>query len=123
MNPSNNNIIFRLVALSIEGTYDLYVKSNQDYSGKLEIIINSISVKIIEIVSEPSQACYLDWVNQNDFIYKGTIGKEIYYEYNGEFDNGNILVNFILKDRYNNTIEKTDYFTKYSDISSEEASF
>ena len=120
LNPSNNNIIFRLVALSIEGTYDLYVKSNQDYSGKLEIIINSISVKIIEIVSEPSQACYLDWVNQNDFIYKGTIGKEIYYEYNGEFDNGNILVNFILKDRYNNTIEKTDYFTKYSDISSEE---
>ena len=120
LNPSNNNIIFRLVALSIEGTYDIYVKSKQDYSGKFEILINNISVKTITIVSEPSTACYLDWVKPNDFIYKSSKGKEIYYEYNGEFDNGNILVNFTLKDKYNNTIQKADYFTKFSDISSEE---
>ena len=120
LDPPNNNINFRLVSLSIEGTYDVYAKSNQDYAGRLEIIINSISIKDITIVSEPSQACYLSWVNQNDFIYKSTNGKEIYYEYNGEFDNGNILVNFTLKDKYNNTIEKTDYFTKFPDISSEE---
>ena len=120
LNPSNNNLVFRVIALSIEGTYDVYAKSTQDYEGDLEIIINDVHVKTIKVISEPSQACYLDWVNPEYFKYQSTSGKEIYYEYVGDFDNGNLLINFKLKDRYNNSIEKEDYFIKFSDISSEE---
>ena len=120
LNPTNNNLVFRIVALSIEGTYDVYGKSTQDYKGDLEIIINEVVVKTIKVSSEPSQACYLDWINPEYFKYQSTSGKEIYYEYVGDFDNGNLLINFKLKDRFNNSIEKEDYFTKYSDISSEE---
>ena len=120
LEPSSNNVAIRLVPLSIEGIYDVYARATQDYDGKLKIIINEICVKIINFISEPSQACYVEWVDPSHFIHQNTNGKEIYYEYNGEFDNGNILVNFTLKDKYNNAIEKKDYFTKFSDIYSEE---
>ena len=120
LTPPNNNIVFRVISLSIEGTYDVYAKSTQDYEGDLKIIINDVPVKTIKVISEPSQACYLDWVNPEYFKYQSTSGKEIYYEYVGDFDNGNLLINFKLKDRYNNSVEKEDYFIKYSDISSEE---
>ena len=120
LSPPSNNIQFRIVPLSIEGTYDVYANATQDYNGELQIIINDKNIKNIPIISEPSQACYLEWVNTQGFIYKSQSGKEIYYEYNGPFYNGNLLIYFRLKDKYNNTIEKEDYFTKFSDISSEE---
>ena len=66
------------------------------------------------MISETSQACYLDWVNPEYFKYQNTSGKEIYYEYIGDFDNGNLLINFKLKDKYNNSIEKEDYFINRS---------
>ena len=118
--PSNNNLVFRIIALSILGRYDIYAKSTEDYEGDLEIIINDAVVKTVKIISETSQACYLDLVNPEYFKYQNTSGKEIYYEYIGDFDNGNLLINFKLKDKYNNSIEKEDYFIKFSDISSEE---
>jgi len=121
LNPPSDSIQFRVVALSIEGIYDVYAKSTQSYVGELQITIKETIVKIIKIGSAPSEACNLVWSDPSYFIHKSTNGKEIYYEYNGPFDNGNILVNFILKDKYNNTIEKEDYFTKFwSDIYSEQ---
>ena len=101
--PSNNNLVFRIIALSILGRYDIYAKSTEDYEGDLEIIINDAVVKTVKMISETSQACYLDWVNPEYFKYQNTSGKEIYYEYIGDFDNGNLLINFKLKDKYNNS--------------------
>ena len=118
--PSNSNINFKKVALSIDGTYDVYASSSQDYDGVIQIEINGKFVKNITFTSEPSQACYLDWINPNDFSYKNTEGKEIYYEYDGEFDNGNLLIYFKLRDKNNQTIVNENYFTKFPDISSEE---
>jgi len=118
--PSNGNINFKLVALAIDGTYDVYGSSSQDYSGILQILINGKFVKNITFTSEPSQACYLDWINPKDFLYQSTDGKEIFYEYNGEFDNGNLLVYFKLKDKNNKTIVNENYFTIFPDIYSEE---
>ena len=86
----------------------------------IQIEINGKFVKNITFTSEPSQACYLDWINPNDFSYKNTQGKEIYYEYDGEFDNGNLLIYFKLRDKNNQTIVNENYFTKFPDISSEE---
>ena len=120
LSPANRNIILRVVPLQIEGTYDVYVRPNQDYSGRLEIKINGVSIRVITLVSEPSKACYIEWVESKNFKYQRTSGRDYYYLYNGVYDNGNILVNFILKDKYKNKIEKGDYFTKFADISSEE---
>ena len=115
-----NNIKFKSVSLSIEGTYDIYASSTQDFYGTFDILINNVNVKTIPIISEPSQACQLEWVNTEGIKHISTNGKELYYEYDGEFDKGNLVINFKLKDKYDNPIEKEDYFTKFSDISSEE---
>ena len=120
LKPSDSNIIFRISPQSTEGVYDIYAQSTIDFIGEFEILVNEIKVKTITIVSEPPQACYLEWENSKNTIQqKETIGKEKYYEYVGGFDNGNLVVGFKLYDKYNQIIENKDYFSKYADISSE----
>ena len=107
--------------MSIEGTYDVYVNSNQNYDGIIELIINDKSVKNFTFVSEPPKACYLTWINyEGNYNYIKSEGKEIYYEYVGNFDEGNLLIGFYLYDKYDKVIENPDYFITYKDIASEE---
>ena len=121
LSPPSDDIVFRNVSLSIEGTYDIYVQSAKNYKGKFELIINGKTIKNFTITSEPPAACYLSLINfNNNFILNKTNGKEIYYEYIGDFVEGNLLINFYLKDKKNNTIDDIDYFNKYYDIVSEE---
>ena len=117
---NNDKIKFRIVPLSIEGTYDIFVKSEQNHDGDIELIINNKTVKNFTFVSIPPQACYISWLNKTNFINKKIIGKEIYYEYNGDFNEGNLLLEFELLDKYNKTIDNKNYFNTYKDISSEE---
>ena len=116
----NIDIKFRFVALSIEGTYDVYVTPNQEYHGKIEILVLNVVVYTISAASDPAQACYIKWSDENSFKYISQSGKEIYYEYTGKFADGNLLINFQLLDKYNKVIDNKEYYTTYSDISSEE---
>jgi hypothetical protein len=119
--PYNDNIEFRLVPLSIEGTYDVYVYSSQNHYGTIELIINDKSVKNFTFVSEPPKACYLNFRNyEGNYNYTISEGKEKYYEYIGDFDEGNLLIGFELYDKNYILIENADYFITYSDIASEE---
>ena len=119
--PDNDNIMFRFVPLSIEGTYDVYVQSNQNHYGTIELTINNKSVKNFTFVSEPPKACYLTWINyEGNYNYIKSEGKQIYYEYVGDFDEGNLLIGFYLYDKNDKYIENADYFITYNDISSEE---
>ena len=116
LQPTNDDIKFRVVPLSIEGTYDIYANSTQNYDGKVELIINDKNIKDFNIKSEPPEACYLSLINLDQkFNCEPTINKETYCNYTGEFTDGNLLISFYLKDKKNNTIDDKDYFNKYND--------
>ena len=120
LNPPESNVILRLVPQTIEGIYYVYAKSTKDYEGKATLYINDINIKVITLISETPKACYLEPENSGKtFEFVETIGKEIYYQYVGGFDNGNLAISFELLDKYKQVIESKDYFTKYPDISSE----
>ena len=116
----NVNIKFRVVALSIEGTYEVYVKCNQEYQGEVKIKIKNQEVKIIRLQSGPAQACNLNWLDAKSFKQLKATNKEIYYEYIGNMNEGNLLIEFKLLDKYNTIIANSEYYKKFDDISSEQ---
>ena len=116
----NVNIIFRIVPLSVEGTYDVYVKANQGYQGDAKIFINNQEIKSIRLQSGPPEACYINWLDSKSFKLLSSKNKEYYYEYIGNFNEGNLLIEYQLLDKYKNVINDGDYYKKYNDISSEQ---
>ena len=118
--PSSNAITFRVVPLSIEGTYDVYGKSTEEYSGYLVVKINGIQIRRTYIQSQPSLACYLEFKDPSLFEYIKTESREYTYEYIGDFEEGNLLFYFKIKDKYGNYIVKSDYFSKFPDIFSQQ---
>ena len=120
LEPKSENITFRIVPLSIEGTYDVYAKATGPYEGYLTVKVAGVEIKKTYINTQPSLACYLEFKNPELFKHLGTTFKEHYYEYLGDFVDGNLQFFFIIKDKYNNTIVKEDYFSAYADIYSEQ---
>ena len=116
LEPANYLINFRVVPLSIEGTYDVYVKSNSDYQGFLIVYVDGFLLRKQWVSSQQSLACYLEFVNPEYFTHLGDEFKEHYYDYEGPFVEGNLLFQFIIKDKFGNIIAKDDYFSCYADI-------
>ena len=120
LDPKSPNITFRIVPLSIEGTYDVYAKATGPYEGYLTVQVAGVPIKKTYINTQPSLACYLEFKNPELFKHLGDDFKEHYYEYLGDFVDGNLQFFFIIKDKFNNTIIKEDYFSTYADIYSEQ---
>ena len=116
LEPSTDKIKFRIVPLSIEGTYDVYAQSFADYDGWLIVKVDGYQLRKQKIKSNPSLACYLEFIHPEYFVHKGDEFKEHYYEYIGPYTDGNLLFHFIIKDKYGNVISKDDYFDCYADI-------
>ena len=116
----NVNIKFRIVPLAIEGTYDVYVKADQGYQGDAKILINKQHIKSIRLQSGPPEACHISWLDGKSFKLTKTKNKEFYYDYIGNFNEGNLLIEYKLLDKYGNVINDADYYKKYNDISSEQ---
>ena len=116
LEPANSKITFRVVPLSIDGTYDIYAKSNADYQGYLLVYVDNYLLRKQWISSQQSLACYLEFVHPEYFTHLGDDFKEHYYDYEGPFVDGNLLFQFIIKDKFGNIIAKEDYFSCYADI-------
>ena len=115
-NNPTNAIQFRVVPLSIEGTYEVYGKAVASYSGNLRLLIKETEIRKVYVYSQPSLACYLEFKKPELFIHTGDEFKEHYYEYNGTFVDGNLEFFFRILDKYKNVIIKDDYFSAYADI-------
>ena len=116
-NPSSNAVTFRVVPLSIDGTYDIYAKATDSYQGYLVVKVNGIEIRRQWVSAQPSLACYLEFKEPDLFKeVRNQDGKEIYYEYLGDFVEGNLLFYFKIKDKYGNYIVKDDYFSAFADI-------
>ena len=116
LEPTNGQISFRVVPLTIEGTYDIYVKSNADYQGFLIVKVDGYLLRKQWVSSQQSLACYLEFIEPQYFIHKGDDFKEHYYDYQGPFVDGNLLFQFIIRDKFQNIIAKEDYFSCFADI-------
>ena len=116
----SNSITFRIVPLSIDGTYDIYAKATAEYNGKLFVYVDGALIREQQIISQQPLACYLEFKDPSLFKHLSTNFKEHYYEYLGDFVDGNLLFYFKILDKYNNTLVKADYFSAYADIYSEQ---
>ena len=116
LKPTNEKIIFRVVPLTIEGTYDVYGQSFSDYQGELIVEVDGHELRRQSISSQPPLACYLEFKNKTLFEHLGDDFKEHYYDYKGPFVDGNLEFLFTIKDKFNNSIVKEDYFSAYADI-------
>ena len=116
LTPEAAGITFRVVPLLIEGTYDVYAKSTQDYSGKLHIKIKGEEVRQLDIISKQPEACFMEFEKPELFKYLYSQHVNHFYEYTGDFVEGNLLFRFRIKDIYNNTVYKDDYFETKADI-------
>ena len=119
LSPSTSSITFRIVPLSILGTYEVYAKSTADYKGTLTVKINSVTIKTLDIVSKASSACILEFKDSSLFKAISSSGKNYYYNYTGTFKNGNLDFYFKMKDKYGNYIKETDYFSASASLTSE----
>ena len=115
-NNPTNAIQFRVVPLSIEGTYEVYGKAVASYSGTLRLLIKDTEIRKVYVYSQPSLACYLEFKRPELFNHLGDEFKEHYYEYTGTFVDGNLEFFFKILDKYKNVIIKDDYFSTYADI-------
>ena len=115
LDNGSKNITFRVVPLSIEGTYDLYGKAVGDYQGYLYIKVKGQEVKRIPINAK-REACYLEFKHPELFTYLGTDFKEHYYRYIGPFYNGSFEFLFKILDKNRKEIKQEDYFSTYADI-------
>ena len=113
-------ITFRIVPLQIDGTYDIYAKATKEFSGTLYVYVDNYKLREQYIVAQPSKACYLEFRDPSLFKHLSTNFKEHYYEYLGDFVDGNLLFYFKILDKYNNTLIKDDYFSADADIYSEQ---
>ena len=119
--PSSNAISFRVVPLSVDGTYDIYGKATDSYQGFLVVKVNGIQIRKQYVSAQPSLACYLEFKEPDLFkLIRNENDKEIHYEYLGDFVEGNLLFYFKIKDKYGNYIVKEDYFSAFADIYSEQ---
>jgi len=115
LEPQSTAIEFRVVPLSIEGTYDVYAKATADYQGTLHVKIKGEEIRSIYIVAKQPEACYLEFEKPENFEYLYSHHVDHYYEYKGDFLDGNLYFRFKLKDKYNNTISKNNYFENNAD--------
>ena len=106
---------YRVVPLSIAGTYDVYVEVSNEYEGELKVTVNDYVVGKVLTYSY-QEACYMKYNEPDLFEHLGDNRQEYFYEYLGEYPDGYFEFYFTVLDRYNNTINKTDYFDSFVDV-------
>ena len=118
LNPQSNAIQFRIVPLSIDGTYDVYATAYDTYYGNVETYVENDLIRTTYISAQPSLACTLEFLHEEDFEQVEGPGdyREHYYDYKGEFIDGNLQFYFKIRDKFGNEIIKDNYFDTYADI-------
>ena len=116
LEPKSTAIEFRVVPLSIEGTYDVYAKATADYEGTLYVKIKGEEIRKIYIYSKQPEACYMEFEKPENFEYLYSQHTNHFYEYKGDFLDGNLYFRFKLKDKYNNSVSKDDYLENFADV-------
>ena len=108
---------YRIVTLSVAGTYDIYVTVKESYSGEINLKIKDQTVKTITASAQESLGCYLSFKESNLFKSVKSENKEYYYEYIGDYIDGNLQFFFTLTDRNYKSITRSNYFETNTDIS------
>ena len=112
----SGNISFRVEALSIKGVYEIYATAYSDYWGNIIIKVKNVEIGRRYSSAQQALACYLNFTNPELFRYLRTESRDHYYEYLGDFVDGNFQYWFTVLDKYKNVIVKSDYFSTFADI-------
>ena len=107
---------YRVVPLSVAGTYDVYATIDRGYSGQVKVLVKDKVVGIASAYTSQGEACYLKFNEPELFEHIEDRHQEHFYEYVGECPDGNLEYFFTILDRYYNTILKSDYFDTFADI-------
>ena len=116
LSPENDKIMIRIEPFTINGIYDIYIKSD------IKISFASLSIEIDNIKKEKSISFidiipyYLEFKEPQLFQLLRVDYMEEYYMYIGNFKDGNLYFNFKLLDFKNNTVTKSSSFDSYVNI-------
>ena len=114
---SSGSMSYRIVPLSIAGTYEVYVTLKKAYNGRIRLLIKGQIVRYGGTYAGEAEACYLKFKEPELFNHTGTEFKEHYYEYLGDFpEGGNFEYFFTIYDRNWNLLTRPDYFSNFADI-------
>ena len=113
---NNRQANYRVVPLSVAGTYDVYATIDRGYSGQVKVLVKDKVVGIASAYTSQGEACYLKFNEPELFEHLEDRHQEHFYEYLGECPDGNLEYFFTILDRYYNTILKSDYFDTFADI-------
>ena len=113
---ATGDVKFRIAVFSIAGIYEVYASSTTEYSGGFTVKYGETTVVTKTIVSEQVYAYSMSFKYNQYFKQTKQSGNEYWFEYTGDFTDGNLGFDFQLKDEGNGIISRGDYFDKNAEI-------
>ena len=113
---ASGDVSFEIKALCTAGVYEIYAKAKTDYSGEYKITIDGTEVYKQTIITKVQYACKLVFRYSDYFKKTSESSSNQIYEYIGKFTSSHLEFEFQIQDESGKTITKSDYFSKYAEI-------
>ena len=114
---STGDLDYKIVQLSIAGTYEVYVTLKSIYYGNIKLIIKGHELRSVYSQATYPEACTLQFKVPEYFeLIDEPEPREHYYEYKGSFVGNNLEFFFFVLDINNNNLTRPNYFDDYADI-------
>ena len=113
----SGQLSYRVVQLSIAGTYEVYVTLKSEYYGNIKLIIQNHELRNVYSHAAKPEACYLEFKVPGYFeLFNEPEPREHYYEYKGDFTDNNLEFFFYVLDRNRHNLTKSNYYDNHANI-------
>ena len=113
---STGDVKFTIQKTYIAGVYEIYAYSSTEYTGGFTVSYEKTVISTQKITVQQIYAYKMSFRYSQYFKEVKSEGNEHWYQYTGEFTNGNLGFEFQLYDEGNGAINKEEYFNKYAEI-------
>jgi len=113
---STGDVKFNIQKTYIAGVYEIYAYSSTEYTGGFTVSYEKTVISTQKITVQQIYAYKMSFRYSQYFKEVKSEGNEHWYQYTGEFSNGNLGFEFQLFDEGNGAIGKEEYFNKYAEI-------
>ena len=114
---NSGTLSYRVVPLSIAGTYEIYATISSQYWGNIKLTVEGNELANYYVYSSESQACYLQYQKPELFEFTSLPEpREHYYDYIGDYVDGNLEFFFFVLDKNYKNLTKDNIFDNNVDI-------
>jgi len=117
LEKGNEKLSYRIVPLSIAGTYEIYATIKDTNWSNMKLKVKGQEIKTFWTSTGTSLACYLVFQHPEYFtLASEPEPREHYYDYSGDYIDGNLHFSFFILDRYYNNMTAELYQDNFADI-------